>query len=363
MPSRLNSLLEKLKAGSPGHCAQGPGSLDGFLVSSEANVSYLTGYQARDSYLLASKKEACFITDFRYREEAEKNIQGLKVFQYKNLFRDIAGLTRKFKIRRLGFESRDLNFAEYARIKGYLGPRVKLIDTFNVIEALRQIKAPQELKHIKEAIRITVLALKFLKKYLKPGMSELRVQGEIERFIRYQGARASAFSIIVASGPNSSFPHAVISERKIRADEPLLIDLGVEVQGYKSDLTRVFFLGKISSVQRKIYKIIQGAQAQAIEAVKPGIQVSRLDFAARSYIASAGYGKYFGHNLGHGVGLEVHEEPAISAKNKSQLKEGMVFTIEPGIYLPGRFGLRLEDMVLVTKKGFEVLSGAIDKSI
>ena len=351
--SRLDSLLEKLKASS----------LDGFLISSEANVSYLTGHQTRDSYLLFLPKEAYFITDFRYREEAEKNIPAVKVFQYKNLFKDIAGLTRRHKIRRLGFESRNLNFAEYARIKEYLGPRVKLIDTFNVIESLRQIKGPQELRALKEAVRITASVFKFLKKYLKPGMSELKVQGELERFIRYQGARASAFNIIVASGPNSSFPHAAISERKIRANEPVLIDLGVEVQGYKSDLTRVFFLDRISSIQRKIYKIVQGAQAQAIEAVKPDLPISDIDFAARSYIKSAGYGKYFGHNLGHGVGLEVHEEPSISAKNKSQVKEGMVFTIEPGIYIPGRFGIRLEDMVLVTRKGFEVLSGIIDKSI
>ena len=353
MASRLSSLLEKLEASS----------LDGFLVSKEANVSYLLSSAARDSYLLVSQKEIYFITDFRYRLEAEKNIKGVRVFLYRNLFKDIAQLTKRLRINRLGFEAKDLPFAEYTRIKEYLGPKIKLIDTFNIIEALRQIKAPDEIRHIKEAITITASAFKFLKGFLKTGQSELEIAGELERFIRLQGAHTAAFNLIAASGPNSSFPHAAISQRKIQSSDLVLVDMGVEVNGYKSDLTRVFFSDKMTPLQRKIYKIIQEAQGLAIEAVKPDRKISEIDRAARKFITKCGYGKFFGHNLGHGVGLEVHEEPSISARNESPLKEGMVFTIEPGIYLPRRFGIRLEDMVLVTKKGSEVLSGAVNKSI
>lgn len=353
MASRLNSLFEKLKTGS----------LDGLLVSKEANVSYLCQHPTRDSYLLASRNKACFITDFRYVSYARKNIKGADVFQYKSLFRDIASLAKKLKIRRLGFEAKDLNFAEYARIKDCAGPRIKLIDTFNLIESMRQIKTQQELEDIRKAISITASAFRFLSGFLKPGISELEIVAELERFIRLQGAKRCAFEIIAASGPNTSYPHAPVSDRTISPREPVLIDIGVEVNGYKSDLTRVFFLDKIDRLQRKIYKIIQEAQSKAIEAVRPQRQIADVDRAARRHIAKCGYGRYFGHSLGHGVGLEVHEEPSIAAKNKSPLKEGMVFTIEPGIYLPGKFGIRLEDMVLVTKKGVEVLSGAINKSI
>lgn len=353
MDSRLSQFLQKLKSGS----------LDGFLVSRQPNISYLCRYQSRDSYLLVSRKRSYFLTDFRYKEEAEKNIQGARVFQYKNLFKDIARLAKKLKVRRLGFESRGVQFAEYAKIKEELGPKIKLIDTFNVIEAQRAIKGPDELRDIRKAIRITACSFRFLKEILRAGQSELRIAGELERFIRYQGARAGAFNIIVTSGPNSSFPHAPISTRILKSGDCVLVDMGVEVNGYKSDLTRVFFLDKMTTFQRKIYKIIREAQGLAIEAVRPGRKIQEVDRAARSFIASRGYGRYFGHSLGHGVGLEVHEEPSISSKNKSPLKEGMVFTLEPGIYLPGRFGIRLEDMVLVTKKGCEVLSGAVDKSI
>ena len=353
MSPRIAAFLKKLHLSS----------IDGFLVSKEANVAYLCSYNIRDSYLLVTPQEVYLITDFRYTEEARKNIKGVKVYQYKNLFKDIALLAQKLKIRRFGFEAKDLNFAEYTKIKEYLGPKNKLIDTFNIVETLRQIKAPEELEYIKEAIGITARAFVFLKNYLKPGISELEIAGEFERFIRYQGAQASAFSIIAASGPNSSFPHAGISERKLKADDLLLVDIGVEVKGYKSDLTRVFFLDTITPIQRRIHKIIQGAQAKAIEAIKPKIPLKEIDACARSYIATHGYGKYFGHSLGHGVGLEVHEEPSLSAKNTAVAEAGMVFTIEPGIYLPGKFGIRLEDMVLVTKKGFEVLSGAVNKSI
>jgi len=353
MDRRLKLLFEKLKVNK----------LDGFLVSKDANVSYLSRFKSRDSCLLLSRQGNFFITDFRYIEEAQKNTAGLKVFQYKNLFGDIASLSDKLRIKRLGFEAPALTFAEYSRIKGYLRPKTKLVETYNIIEGLRQIKDKVELKSIREAIAITAKTFKFLKSNLRAGQTELQLAAEVEHFIRYHGAQMSAFDIIIASGPHSSFPHANISNRKIRPCEPILIDIGTQINGYKSDLTRVFFLDRIKPIHRKIYSIIRDAQAKAIEVIRPGVQFSRIDQACRSYLEKRGYARYFGHNLGHGVGLEIHEEPSISAKNKSLVKEGMVFTIEPGVYFPSRFGIRLEDMVYVTGKGVEVLSGAVDKSI
>jgi len=351
--SRLNSFREKLKNSS----------LDGFLVSQEANVSYLSRFRAHDSYLLVSKSKVYFITDFRYLEEARKSLKGIDVFQYKNLFKDISALVRELKIKRLGFEARGLTYAEYAKIKDGLGEKTKFLDTFNIVESLRQIKSRDELKEIRAAVDIAVSAFRFIKGYLRPGLTEPEIAGELERFIRQRGAEASSFKIIVSSGANSCFPHAGITKRRLGKNDMVLVDMGAEINGYKSDLTRVFFLGKITAIQRKVYQIVREAQARAIDAIRPGVAINVVDDIARAHIAGFGYGSFFGHSLGHGIGLEVHEEPSISNKNKAIIKEGMVFTVEPGVYLPGKFGIRIEDMVVVTKKGFEVLSGVLDKSI
>ena len=285
------------------------------------------------------------------------------MLQYKNLFRDIADLAKKHKIRRLGFESKDLNFAEYSRLKDCLPAKVKLIDTFDIVEDIRKIKDAQELKCIAQGIEITNMTFRHLKKYIKPGLSELQIAAEVEHFIRHNGAQMSAFDIIIASGPNSSYPHASVTNRLVKKGEPLLLDIGVEINGYKSDLTRVFFLDKINSFQRRIFEIVKEAQAKAFEVIKPGVLIREVDAASRNFIAKRGYGRFFGHSLGHGVGLDIHEEPSISSRNNSIAREGMVFTVEPGIYIPNKFGIRLEDMVYVTKEGVEVLSGAVDKSI
>src|SRR3989338_8488230 len=213
-----------------------------------------------------------------------------------------------------------------------------LIPAYGPVEELRQIKTAEELEKIKKAIQITIKAFKFIKDFISPGKKEIEVAGELERFIRYSGARSSAFDIIVASGPNSSFPHHLTSQRKLKNNEHVLVDLGVEYLGYKSDLTRVFFLGKISSTVSKIYDTVRKAQDKAIKNIKPAVQINKIDTAARQYITQKGYGGFFGHNLGHGIGLEVHEEPRISGREDNRLKAGMVFTIEPAIYLPNKFG-------------------------
>ncbi len=336
--------------------------LDGLLLSSPANISYLTGYLSRDSYLLISPRGKVYITDARYLQEAKQSLKGYSFRETKgNLSEVIADASGKLKLERIGFEERDLVFADYKKIKSALGRTADFIPVYGLVEELRQIKSPQELACIRKAVQITLKALEFAADFISPGKKETEVAGELERFIRYCGGRSSAFDIIVASGPNSSFPHHLTSQRRIGNNEPVLIDIGVECSGYKSDLTRVFFLGKINLLNRKIYDIVLGAQEAAIKRIKPGIFINKIDTAARQYISRKGYGGFFGHALGHGIGLAVHEAPGISPRAAGKLKAGMVFTVEPAIYLPGKFGIRIEDMVLVTQKGARVISGALHK--
>jgi len=337
-------------------------SLDALLLSSAANISYLVKFLSRDSYFLVSEGENFYITDSRYIEEARKHIKKTAAVKQTGCApKTIGQLARNLGLKRIGFEEKYLTLGEYKSIEKELDKKTSLIPTDGLVECLRQVKDNEELKKINKAIEITIKTFNFIKDSISPGKKEIELAAEIEHFIRYNGARSTAFDIIVASGPNSSFPHHMTSQRKIRNNEHVLVDIGVDYLGYKSDLTRVFFLGKITSAVRRIYDIVREAQDRAIRKVKPTVQIDKIDTVARQYITKKGYGGFFGHSLGHGIGLEVHEEPRISPKAKGILEPGMVFTIEPAIYLPGKFGIRLEDMVLVTRKGYEVLSGALHK--
>jgi len=337
--------------------------LDGLLVSLPANISYLTESLSRDAYLLVSLKENIYFTDSRYIEEALVFLKDNATLKECNgyVFTHIAQAAVKLGLKNLGFEERNLPFAEFVKVKEGARGKFNLIPTHSIIEDKRQLKDSQEIIKIRKATRITALALEHLKQFIVPGKKEIEIVAELERFIRYQGARASAFDIIVASGPNSSQPHHLSGERKLKKNEPILIDLGVDYQGYKSDLTRVLFLGKINILERKVYDIVLKAQELAIKRIRPGAEMAEIDRVAREYIAAQGYGAYFTHNLGHGFGLEIHEAPHISGREATAVKPGMTFTVEPGIYLPGKFGIRIEDMVLITTKGSEVISGAIHK--
>jgi Xaa-Pro aminopeptidase len=336
--------------------------LDGLLLSSEANISFLTGYRSRDSYLIVSARGCFYLTDSRYTAEARKVLKGIKVEEYgQGLFNKISQIASKMRFKCLGFEERHLNFAEYRRLRKKLAASLGLAPTYGLVEGLRQVKSSQEIKTIKIATKIAIKAFRFIQKRLKPGRKEIEVAADLEQFIRYRGASKASFDIIVASGPNSAFAHHITSERKLKANEPVLVDLGVDYQGYKSDLTRVFFLGKIDTLTAKIYSIVRQAQEKAIKGIKPGKTCKEIDALARDHIEKSGYAGYFGHGLGHGVGLEIHEEPHIGKNQDKRLQPGMVFTVEPAIYLPNKFGVRLEDMILVTKKGSEVLSGTLNK--
>ncbi|MFH0738676.1 MAG: Xaa-Pro peptidase family protein [Candidatus Omnitrophota bacterium] len=337
--------------------------LDGLILSHPENITYLSRYRSRDSYLLISRKQNIYFTDSRYTEEAKNNLKAFSIQEIHGpAFGAITQAALSLGLRNIGFEERYLAFDQYKKLKESLEEKARLAPTYGLIEEYRQIKNSEELEKIKKATQITVEALRFASSLIKTnGIREAEVAGELERFIRYNGGHTSAFDIIVASGANSSFPHHLTSHKRVQEGEPVLIDIGVDYAGYKSDLTRVLFSDRISSTFRKVYSIVRKAQDRAIREVKPGVFINKIDAAARQYIASKGYGGFFSHSLGHGIGLEVHEEPRIAEKEKNKLKTGMVFTVEPAIYLPGKFGIRIEDMVLVTRKGCEVISGALNQ--
>ncbi|MFC1593296.1 M24 family metallopeptidase [Candidatus Omnitrophota bacterium] len=337
--------------------------LDALLISHQPNITYLTGFLSSDSYLLITARKNFFITDTRYYEQARSALKGFKIkLGGKSIFSAIAELAASCQVKRLGFEARNLDVSQYHKIKKFLTDQdIRFTATQNIIEELRKLKSRDELLKIRKAVNISVGALKFARRIIRAGRREIEIAAELERFIRYNGARAASFETIVASGKNTAFAHHLTSRRRIQQSEPVFIDLGVDYLGYKSDLTRVFFLGKIPSTIRVIYDVVLQAQTIAINKIKPGIKICEVDKSARQHIANKGYGGFFGHNLGHGIGLEIHEKPSISALNKESITEGMVFSVEPAVYLPGRFGIRIEEDILVTKKGCEVLSDSLDK--
>jgi len=347
--------------------------IDSFLVTKPENVRYLSGYTGDDVYLLLAKGKRFLITDSRYFLQAKKDAKDFEIIIAKGpLPQLLADLSAKLKIKKIGFESAHLTCLAHERIAEKLAAAdVELTPLVDTVEDLRQIKDEAEIALIKDSVAILENAVLYFESTLKPGLSENDLASRTGYFIRAvspalsrkggtSGARPS-FEIIVASGTNSAFPHARPSDRIIRPNDIVLLDLGVSYEGYKSDLTRVFFLGKINVKQKKIYGIVKEAQRRSIKAIKPGAKISEIDGIARGFINDKGFGGRFGHSLGHGIGLEVHEGPSISSRNQAEIKPGMIFTVEPAIYLPKWGGIRIEDMVLVTKKGCEVLTDDIYK--
>ena len=338
-------------------------AIDSLLISLPANIAYLTTYPSRDSWLLLAKGKNIYITDSRYAAEAKNSLS--RIFSIRQagaaLTETLASLAKELGIKKLGIEQKHISAYAYQKMACGLTGIAEVIPVIDIVEPLREIKSPQEIEKIKKATRIASAALRFIKRHIAAGAKEIEIAGEIERFIRHKGAEGPSFDIIVASGPNSSYPHHKTSHRKIAKNDLVLIDMGVEYCGYKSDLTRVFFLGKINPLVRKVYDIVAEAQKVAIKSIKPGIMTNEVDMAARQYIAGKGYGGLFSHSLGHGVGLEIHESPRLSPRENRRIRKGMVFTIEPAIYIPGEFGIRIEDMVVVTQKGVKVLSGSLNK--
>jgi Xaa-Pro aminopeptidase len=337
--------------------------IDALLITKDVNISYLTSFVSRESWTLISPKQNFFITDFRYYNEAKEKLKEFSIVKINgSIFDCVAKLAKKIGIKRLGFESKNLSFAEYKKINKEIISAIKFIPTFDLIESLRQIKTEDEIAKIRQAIKINIQGFKYLEEVIKPGISERDIAIEFENFIKKNGADL-AFETIVAAGSNSAYPHAQVSRRKLKKNESVLIDSGVVFQGYRSDLTRIFFLGRIPLYFSRLYQQVQAAQEIAIKKIAAGVRICDIDKCARNFLSSKKLGRFFGHSLGHGIGMETHENPSISSKNKTRLSSGMIFTVEPAIYLHGKFGIRIEDIVLVRDSDCEVLSGNLDKSI
>ena len=350
MKKRISECISKLKKLN----------LDAILIADPINIAYLTGFRATDGYLLLIQDERlAYFTNFLYKEAAKK-IKGWELIvssNKHNIFTLIAEKIKKLDLRTLGFEAKKLPLLEYKTINGYLSAAaIDFIETKDLVEEVRMVKDKQEITYIKKSIQISKEAFEFVKEIFDPAMSEKDLSIEIERFLCLKGDGELAFPSIVASSKNTAFPHHRSGDKKL-SNEIFLIDLGSKYCGYCADLTRVFFWGKMPLLLRKIYDTVRKAQELSIKKIRDGIRASEVDEVARKIIDKKGWGKYFGHGLGHGVGLCVHEPPMIGPNCNQVLKEGMVVTIEPAIYFKSKFGVRLEEMVLVKKKKGEVLSG------
>ncbi|HIE36016.1 MAG TPA: aminopeptidase P family protein [Candidatus Omnitrophica bacterium] len=331
-------------------------NLDALLINSSVNITYLSGFKGSyGNFLLVSKtKELFYFTSPIYEEEAKKISFWRVIVSNGNIFDLITKIIKEQRFKKVGFEAKYLPFLEYEKIKEEI-MEVDFIKTVDLVGKIRAIKTDKEISLIKKAIEVTEEGFKFLEEIFEENMTEKDLAIELEKFLRLKADNCVAFPPIVASGKNSFFPHYLAQEKKIDSSF-LLVDLGAKYRNYCADLTRIFFWDKISPQLRKVYRIIKDAQKLAISKVKEGVKVKELDQKVREFIEKKGLGKYLRHSLGHGIGLEVHEYPFIDYRNNAILKEGMVITVEPGIYIKGKFGLRLEDVVLVKKERGEVLS-------
>jgi len=332
-------------------------SLDAFLVRKKQNISYLTGTKGEDAVLFVSRRENVLITDSRYKEEYSRTAKNSQLALINNggLYGAVQEIAKKTRSRRIGFESNNFSYLEYRKLKKKINSAV-LMPMDGMVEALRMIKEKSEVSCIKTACRYGLEVMDYALKTIRPSLSEAMIKQKIESYIIKKGIQRADFDIIVASGKNASMPHGKVSKKHVRKGEMVVIDLGAMNYGYNSDLTRTVFLGKINRKYSAVYKIVSDAQKRAIENIRPGVKVCNIDTISRQYISDKGLGKYFIHSLGHGIGLEPHERPSVSKNSSLRLEKNMTITIEPGVYIPGWGGVRVEDVVLVTEDGCEVLT-------
>ena len=330
-------------------------SISSLLVTNESNVTYLSGFTGSDSLLFITGDSQFFLTDSRYTEEAKGSVKGFTIVEVSSSTYDTIGnIARKNNIKNIGFESMNLPYEVARTLEGHVG-KAKLMPVKNIVERLRAVKDKEEIARIKRSVQLAKGVLKNIIKEIRPGVAESDLSCQIECEFMHKGAKAG-FQSIVACGRNSSKPHAHPTDEKVSKNDVVMIDIGCSLNSYNSDMTRMVLVGKVKDKIKEIYSIVKTAQEKALEMIRPGRKISEVDRAGRQYIADKGYGKFFGHSMGHGIGLDVHEEPSVSRRSGDNLLPGMVFTVEPAIYIPGLGGVRIEDMVLVTDKGYEILT-------
>ena len=332
--------------------------LPALLVTKFVNVTYLTGFSGDDSYLLVTADDAIMLSDFRYVEQLQEECSGLAVeirAPGVSMLQLIAQVVRQVKVGRLGVEGESISTGMHQRLQHEL-PKIEFVVSGGLVEKQRETKDREEIDEIRRSVYVAQRAYEVIRAQLRPEQTEKRIAAELEYQIRLFGGNGCSFAPIVAAGPRAALPHAVPTDRRMEESDFVLIDWGAKATRYASDLTRILVTGKISAKLERVYGVVLKAQLRAIEAIRPGARMSDVDAVARTVIAQAGWGKNFGHGLGHGIGLEIHESPRLAVQQDQPLTAGMVVTVEPGIYLPGWGGVRIEDDVLVTRDGHEVLS-------
>jgi Xaa-Pro aminopeptidase len=333
--------------------------LDALIVSSSPNIRYLTGLTGSSALCVFTATRGFFFTDTRYRDQSSTGVSGVtRTVTTGPLAVAAAERGCLDGCRRVGFESHATTYQQY-RVLRALFPRHSFQPTADLVEDLAVVKDGGELSCIRRAVAISGQVFVDMLTVIRPGMRENEVAAMISFLQKMHGGESDAFETIVASGPRGALPHACVSERKMRSGEFVTLDFGCTVGGYASDLTRTVALGRVTRRMREIYNVVRDAQAAAVAAARPGMWAKDLDAVARRHITAAGYGRFFLHSLGHGLGLQVHERPRVSMLSTECLREGSVITIEPGIYIPGECGVRIEDDVVLTHTGCEVLTTAV----
>lgn len=342
--SRLKKIRESMKKRK----------IEALLITSPYNLRYVSNFTGTTGLSLITLEKAYFVTDFRYTEQATAQAVGFEIVKNSGtIYEEVARLVEKDGIETLGFEQDFVSYSTFDLLEKIISS--ELIPISDLVEELREVKDPKEIQTIKKACSISDAAFSYLLGVIKPGMSEIEVANLLDFHMRSLGATGVSFETIVASGVRSAMPHGVASEKLIETGDFVTIDFGCYYEGYVSDMTRTIAIGEPDAKLKEIYAITLEAQLKVIEAAKPGITGIELDAIARDHIASYGYGEAFGHSTGHGIGLEIHEGPNVSKLAKKKFVEGNVITNEPGIYLPGIGGVRIEDDLVITESGNEVI--------
>lgn len=337
---------------------------EAFLISSPENRRYFTDFSSSDGYLLITKNEAVFMTDSRYIEAAQKEITDCtEVTLFTSLSAQLSEYIKRLSIQTLFTQAERLSVAEFNSIKNAAGCACFAQNTDEAVNSLRRQKNCEEKRKIIAAQAIAEKAFDYILGFIKEGVTEREIALALDFFMLKNGAESVSFETIAVSGKNSSMPHGVPCDKKIEKGEFITMDFGAVVDGYHSDMTRTVAVGEVSSKQAEVYETVLTAQKKSLDILCTGVSCAAADAAARDVITSAGFGNFFGHGTGHGVGIEIHEEPRVSPKSGSILQAGDVVTVEPGIYIPSEFGVRIEDMAYITEKGCENLTKSPKKLI
>lgn len=331
--------------------------LDAFAFFHLPNIRYLCGFTGSDGVLVTDRNKGCFLTDSRYTTQAQRQVAVDEIRQYRLKVEEVAAYVRELGAVRVGFEAETVPYETVRKLRENSPAGTEWVPVTKEVTALRGIKDEVEVAALEEAARLNVEALEQVLPQVRPGAVEREIALALEFALKRLGGEEKAFDFIVASGERGAMPHGVASDKVIAAGELVTLDFGTRYRGYHSDETVTVAVGEVSRRLREIHAIVLEAHDRAIDRVRPGVPLREIDAAARDFITGRGYGEYFGHGLGHGVGLEVHEYPTVSTRSEETAREGMVFTVEPGIYVPGLGGVRIEDMVLVTAAGCRRLTG------